>query len=209
MQLHVAVDHVPAESADKPCLNRVLELMRSVIEEGRNAVKGLRSPTGNHDDLEEALARVPDELNAKEGIDFRVIGEGQARPLDAVIRDDVYRIGREAVVNAFQHSGANRIEVEVEFAEEGLRIAVRDDGRGIDPQLLQSGREGHWGLAGMRERAKRIGAHLRVWSGTGTGTEVELFVPSGIAFPAQSRRRPWGWLARLYLGRAAHLDAGK
>src|SRR5207237_6675549 len=100
MQLHVVADHVPAESAEKPRLNRVLELMRSVIEEGRNAVKGLRSPTGNHDDLEEALSRVPGELNAKEGIDFRVIGEGQARPLDAVIRDEVYRIGREAGVTA-------------------------------------------------------------------------------------------------------------
>ena len=206
MQLHVAADHVPAESADKPRLNRVLELMRSVIEEGRNAVKGLRSPTGNHDDLEEALSRVPEELNAKEGIDFRVIGEGEARPLDAVIRDEVYRIGREAVVNAFQHSGANRIEVEVEFAKEGLRIAVRDDGRGIDPQLLQSGREGHWGLAGMRERAKRIGARFKVWSGADTGTEVELSVPGGIAFRAHAHRRPWRWLARLYPGR---LDAGK
>jgi signal transduction histidine kinase/streptogramin lyase len=209
MQLHVAVEHVPPESPDKPRLSRVLELMRGVIEEGRNAVRGLRSSTGNHGDLEEAFSRVREELNAKEGIDFRVIGEGQARPLDAVIRDEVYRIGREAVVNAFQHSGANRIEVEVEFAAKGLRIAVRDDGRGIDPQLLQSGREGHWGLTGMRERANRIGAHLRVWSRAGGGTEVELSVPGGIAFQAQSRGRPWGWLARLYPRRARDLEARK
>ncbi|TMB15268.1 MAG: hypothetical protein E6J65_21565 [Deltaproteobacteria bacterium] len=181
--------------------------MRSVIEEGRNAVKGLRSPTAdNQDDLEQAFSRVREELNAKEGIDFRVIGEGQARPLDALIRDEVYRIGREAVVNAFQHSGAKGIEVEVEFAAKGLRIAVRDDGRGIDPQLLQSGREGHWGLAGMRERAKRIGGRLKVWSGVDTGTEVELSVPSRIAFRAQARGRLWRWLARLYPGR---LDARK
>jgi signal transduction histidine kinase/ligand-binding sensor domain-containing protein len=209
MQLHVAVEHVPAESPDKPRLSRVLELMRGVIEEGRNAVRGLRPSGGNHVDLEEAFSRVREELNAKEGIDFRVIGEGQAHPLDAVIRDEVYRIGREAVINAFQHSDANRIEVEVEFAAKGLRIAVRDDGRGIDPQLLQSGREGHWGLTGMRERADRIGANLRVWSRAGSGTEVELSVPGGIAFQAQSRRRPWGWLARLYPGRAGDLDARK
>ena len=207
MQLHVVADHVPAESSDKPRLNRVLELMRSVIEEARNAVKGLRSPTtGHQDDLEQALSRVREELNATEGIDFRVIGEGQARPLDAVIRDEVYRIGREAVVNAFQHSGANRIEVEVEFAAKGLRVAVRDDGSGIDPLVLQSGREGHWGLTGMRERAKMIGAHFRVWSRAVMGTEVELFVPGGIAFRARARPRPWRWLARLYPGR---LDAGK
>jgi signal transduction histidine kinase len=209
MQLHVAVEHVPAESPDKPRLSRVLELMRGVIEEGRNAVRGLRSSGGKHDDLEEAFSRVREELNPKEGIDFSVIGEGQARPLDAVIRDDVYRIGREAVVNAFQHSGANRIEVGVEFAAKRLRITVRDDGRGIDPELLQSGREGHWGLTGMRERANRIGAHLRVWSRAGSGTEVELSVPSDIAFQAQSRRRPWEWLARLYPGRAGTPDARK
>jgi signal transduction histidine kinase len=209
MQLHVAVDHVPAETADKRRLNRVLELMRSVIEEGRNAVKGLRSSPGCHDDLEEAFSRVGEELDAKEGIGFRVIGEGQARPLHAVIRDEVYRIGREAVINAFQHSGANRIEVEVEFAAKGLRVTVRDDGRGIDPQLLESGREGHWGLAGMRERAKSIGARLKVWSRALGGTEIELSVPSCIAFRAQSRPWPWAWLARLYPGRTGYLDARK
>src|SRR5882672_3399738 len=209
MQLHVAVGHVPAETADKRRLNRVLELMRSVIEEGRNAVKGLRSSPGGHDDLEEAFSRVQEELDAKESIDFRVIGEGQVRPLHAMIRDEVYRIGREAVVNAFQHSGANRIEVEVEFAAKGLRVTVRDDGRGIDPQLLESGREGHWGLAGMRERAKSIGARLKVWSRALGGTEIELAVPSGIAFRAQRHPWPWGWLARLYPGRTGDLDGRK
>ncbi len=207
MQLHVAVEHVPAESPDKPRLSRVLALMRDVIEEGRNAVRGLRSVTGDRGDLEDAFSRIREEL--RDGIDFRVIGEGQACPLDGDIRDEVYRIGREAVVNAFQHSGANRIEVEVEFASKGLRIAVRDDGCGIDPLLLQSGREGHWGLAGMRERAKRIGAHLGVWSRAGGGTEVELSVPGEIAFLAKSRRRAWGWFARLYPGRAGALDGGK
>src|SRR6267143_2157273 len=209
MQLHVAVNHVPAETADKRRLNRVLELMRSVIEEGRNAVKGLRSSPGSHDDLEEAFSRVREELDAKEDIDFFVIGEGQARPLHAIIRDEVYRIGREALVNAFQHSGATRIEVEVEFAPKGLRVTMRDDGRGIDPQLLESGREGHWGLAGMRERAKNIGARLKVWSRALGGTEVELSVPSSIAFRAQFHSWPWGWLARLYPGRAGDLHGRK
>jgi signal transduction histidine kinase len=178
--------------------------MQRVIEEGRNAVRGLRSPAAaNQGDLEEAFSRVPEELIPKQGIDFRVIGEGQARPLDAVIRDEVYWIGREAVINAFQHSGANRIEVQVEFAASGLRVAVRDDGQGIAPPLLQAGREGHWGLAGMRERATRIGGRLEVWTTVEAGTEVEISVPGRVAFQAQPRRSRWRWLARLYSGMEA------
>ncbi|HUE00981.1 MAG TPA: ATP-binding protein, partial [Bryobacteraceae bacterium] len=84
-------------------------------------------------------------------IGFRVIVQGQRRPLRPVLRDELYRIGREALVNAFRHSGAKSIEVEVEYSARQLRILVRDDGCGIDPQLLHSGRDGHWGLPGMRE----------------------------------------------------------
>jgi signal transduction histidine kinase len=98
-------------------------------------------------------------------------------------------------VNAFRHSGAATIEVEIEYAARQLRIVVRDDGRGIDSDVLQSGREGHWGLSGMRERAETIGARLQVWSRAGSGTEVELAVPSETAFadhaPGGSR-----WWAR-------------
>ena len=188
MQLHVAVERVPPESPDKPRLQRVLELMRAVIEEGRNAVKGLRSSKATDDGLEEAFSRIPKELDAADGIDFRVIGEGHARPLNAVIRDEVYRIGREALVNAFRHSGAKRIEVEVEFAKKALTVAVRDDGRGIDPAVLESGREGHWGLIGMRERARRIGAQFKLSSALAAGTEVELSVPGRVAYSAGIER---------------------
>src|SRR5260370_30277050 len=141
--------------------------MRRVIEEGSNAVRGLRPLDGRSDDLEEAFSRLREDLAPKQGVDYRVIRQGLARPLETLIRDEVYRIGREAVVNAFQHSGANRIEVELDFGAKGLTIAVRDDGRGIDPQLLQSGREGHWVLTGMRERASKIGENLRAWRRAG------------------------------------------
>src|ERR1700691_6635678 len=99
-----------------------------------------------------------------------------------VIPDEVYCIGREALLNAFMHAHANRIEIEVEYASKHLRLLVRDDGRGIDPQVLYSGREGHWGLVGIRERSRRIGAHLRLRSRIGAGTEVDLTVPGSIAF---------------------------
>jgi signal transduction histidine kinase len=102
--------------------------------------------------------------------------------LRAVVRDEVYRIAREAVVNACKHANAQSIEVELEYGSRELQVIVRDDGHGIRPDVLQVGRDGHWGLAGMRERAQTIGAQLTVRSGDHRGTEVELFVPNAIAF---------------------------
>ena len=198
MQLHVAVDQLPADSPAKPMLSRVQQLMGQVIEEGRNAVQGLRSPDSNSNDLEQAFSRIPQEFALQEQVCFRVIVEGRPRPLHPIIRDEVYRIGREALVNAFRHSRAKSIEVEVEYVARHLLILVRDDGCGIDPQVLRSGRAGHWGLSGMRERAERIGARLKVRSRAATGTEIELSVPGHIAFQIESRDRPPGWLARLY-----------
>ena len=199
MQLHVATDQIPADSPAKPKLERVLQLMGKVIEEGRNALRGVRSSSGTSHDLEQAFSRIQQELAVDGQVEFRVIVEGRPRPLHPVIRDEVYRIGREAIVNAFRHSGAKSIEVELEHAAKQLRILVRDNGCGIDPQVLDVGREGHWGLSGMRERAERIGAGLKVWSGgIAAGTEVELSVPGHIAFQHQSPGRHLGWLARIY-----------
>lgn len=199
MQLDVAADHLPEDSLAKPRINRVLELMRQVTEEGRNALRGLRSPDGiGALDLEQAFSRIQQELAVQEQLAFRVLVEGHHRPLHPIIRDEVYRIGREAIVNAFRHSQAKMIKVEVEYGARNLRILVRDDGRGIAPQVLRSGRDGHWGLSGMRERTERIGARLKVWSRDGRGTEIELLVPGNIAFkPKSSDRRP-RWFAKLY-----------
>jgi signal transduction histidine kinase len=198
MQLHLAVDHLPEDSPAKPRLNHVLQLMGQVIEEGRNAVRGLRSSASSGSfDLEQSFSRVQQELSVQEDIDFRVIVEGRPRPLHPIIRDEVYAIGREALVNAFRHARAGSIEIGVEYLSNHLRILVRDDGCGIDPEVLRSGREGHWGLSGMRERADRIGGRLKVRSRAATGTEVELSIPGHVAFPIQSSS-PLRWLARLY-----------
>ena len=113
-------------------------------------------------------------------------GDRQRR---AQLRDEVYRIGREALVNAFRHAGAMNIEVELEYTPRHLRVVVRDDGRGIDPRVLRSELDKHWGLLGMRERSERIGAKLRIWSRHAAGTEVELSVPGRIAFD-RGKSRP-------------------
>jgi signal transduction histidine kinase len=186
MQLHVAVDQLPPDSPSLPALNRVLELMGQVVNEGRNTLRGLRSSTETAEDLKTSFSRIPQELGKHDDIEFRVVVEGQPLLLRSVIRDDVYSIGREALVNAFRHAHARSIDLQLEYAPTQLRILVRDDGCGIDAHVLESGRDGHWGLSGMRERAERIGARLKLMSRSGSGTEIELRVPGGIAFESAS-----------------------
>ena len=192
------LDQLPADSPAKPLFARVLQLTGQVIEEGRDAVRGFRSNDREALDLERAFSRVPQELDLKERIDFRIIVEGHPQSLHPVIRDEVYSIGREALVNSFRHSGAGRIEVELEYEASQLRVLVRDDGCGIDNQVLQSGRDGHWGLSGMRERGQRIGARLKVMSRAGVGTEVELSVPGEIAFEFHSSSSASNWFTGFY-----------
>jgi signal transduction histidine kinase len=126
--------------------------------------------------------------------------------LRPVLLDDVYRIGREAIVNAFQHAGATNIEVEVEYAANRLRMLVQDNGCGIDAQMLQSGKAGHWGLKGIRERAERIGAKLNLFSNPGAGTQVVLTVAAELAFQPEDVGKRRGWVHRLFRPHPNHFD---
>ena len=194
MQLEVANDHVPENSPAKPLVVRILGLMGRVVDEGRRAVSGLRIDGSNSINLEHAFSQVPQEMGIEPQIDFRVIVEGKPRPLHPIIRDELYRIGREALVNAFRHSHGKSVEIEIAYTDKYFRVAVRDDGRGIDEQILHAGREGHWGLSGMRSRAERIGARLNIWSRKTGGTEVAISVPGAVAFQSQSSKRTTRWL---------------
>jgi signal transduction histidine kinase len=207
LHLDVAEDQLPEGSPAKPLLKRVLQLMDTVTEEGRNALRGLRTTESGNQSLEAAFSRLRQEFPLDGNTDYRVIVDSVTRPLRPLIRDEVYRIGREALLNAFMHAHANRIEVEVEYASRHLRVLVRDDGRGIDSQVLHSGLEGHWGLVGIRERSKRIGANLRLRSRIGAGTEVDLTVPGSIAFEKGSNdpiSRWFRWLSRERLEMPKH-----
>jgi signal transduction histidine kinase len=160
----------------------MVELLDCVPAQGRLAVQDLRSSNESLASLAEAFAGIPGELGFSSAAGFRVTVHGKERELKADLRDHVYRIGREAIVNACRHSRARAIAMDLEYRPAELRIAVNDDGCGIDPQQLQWGRHGHWGLQGMRERAERIGARLRLCSSVAIGTEVELRVPGHVAF---------------------------
>jgi signal transduction histidine kinase len=179
MQLTSAMRSVPVEMTTlKPRLDRVLQIIRMGIQEGRDAILRLRSKEAITTDLIPALSRIQQELDIPQAADFRVSVAGREQELPADIEREVYHIGREALSNAFCHSGAKHVVLEVEYHEEQLSMRIRDNGLGIDPHIIENGREGHWGLAGMRERAARIGGALNISSRPGAGTEIELTVPN-------------------------------
>jgi signal transduction histidine kinase/ligand-binding sensor domain-containing protein len=186
-------------------LDGAIDQTAQAITEGRDAVHELRSCTGPAGDLDGAIRALGEQLIAdyrgENSSTFRLQVEGTPRELQPILRDEVYRIAGEALRNAFRHAEAGRIETEIRYDESRLRLRVRDDGKGIDPKLLnQEGQPGHWGLPGMRERAKLIGGRLDVWSELEAGTEVELSVPSSLAYAtSRSPSRPLfvSWLARV------------
>jgi signal transduction histidine kinase len=164
------------------------------IAEGRHTIKDLRSEPVAHSDLDQSLTSLSQELAASGNAShnssaFRLVTEGERKNLSPVVQDDVYQIAREALRNAFRHARAERVEVEIRYDADEFRLRVRDDGKGIDPAVLaKGGVAGHFGLSGMRERAKTIGAQLKVWSEAGAGTEIQLTIPAAVAYERFSRR---------------------
>ena len=169
------------------------------ITEGRDAVQGLRASTLERNDLGIAIRALGDALasdtSASKPPEFSVAVEGGTRDLHPIVRDEIYKIAAEALRNAFRHAQAGRVEVEIHYDDEQFRLRVRDDGRGIDPEVLANqGLEGHYGLRGMPERAGLIEGKLAVWSEVGAGTEVELWLPAGIVYATSARRSWWSRL---------------
>jgi signal transduction histidine kinase/ligand-binding sensor domain-containing protein len=187
----------------KQRIERALDQASDAITEGRDAVHELRSGALNTLDLPETISKFGKELVSGvtngTGPELSVQVEGTPRPLNPIIRDEVYRIGVESLRNAVRHANARRIEVDIQYSGSGLRFRIRDDGKGIDPVVLgQKHIAGHWGLSGMRERAKLIGGTFEVWSQLGAGTEAELTIPAASAYlkPRRARGSALSWLWR-------------
>ena len=182
----------PMEAKER--LGNAIDQAAQAITESRDAVQQLRSSTRVTNDLARAIRTLGEELAAKLTSEnpplFDVAVEGASRDLNPILRDDVYRIAGEAMRNALEHANARRVEVELHYDKHGLRLRVRDDGKGIDPEILHNqGRSGHFGVQGMRERAKLVGGRLEIWSELDSGTEVELSIPASIAYVTSSRRQ--------------------
>jgi signal transduction histidine kinase len=178
-------------------LESAITRAEEAIAEGRSAIQGLRPEPVPACDLAHLLTAVGKELTEAEDAGsqdanhhspvFRVTEEGERQALSPIFQDELYRIARELLRNAFQHAQARQIEAEIRYDHAQLRLRIRDDGKGIDPQVLREGhRAGHWGLPGIRERARRIGARIDFWSEAHAGTEAELTVPSSVAYAKAS-----------------------
>jgi signal transduction histidine kinase len=192
----------PVEAREQ--IDTTIERTARAITEGRDAVQGLRASTVQTNDLAQAVSTLGEEL-AADPVDresapaVRVTVEGEARDLHPILRDEIYRISAEALRNAYRHAQARQIEVEIRYDKEQFRLRVRDDGKGIDPVLLSGrGIEGHFGLPGMRERARVIGGKLVVWSEVDGGTEVELRIPASAAYTQTPKPT---WRSKLLAGK--------
>ncbi|RDS80850.1 hypothetical protein DWU98_12965 [Dyella monticola] len=183
-------------------IDQALDRADSVLVDGRDRVRDLRASDHATQDLTVAFATLGEGFSAEQPPKFRLVSTGERQEIDPTIREEIYLIGREALLNAFHHAKATEIGVEIVYDIKQLRLCVRDNGIGIDPTVLEAGRKpGHWGLVGMRERANCIGGQFKIWAKPGAGTEIELVVPAGIAY-VRSRKRRWTWLKQmLSLGR--------
>jgi signal transduction histidine kinase len=189
----LVADDALEPSADPIRMRRAMEQLSvwlgKATQEGRAALNSLRTTTTQTNDLAEALRRVTEDvlIPSSMAVIFSVVGD--AREMPPIVRDEVYRIGYEAIRNACTHSGASRLDVELRYAD-NLALRVSDNGTGIDTGIANKGKAGHFGLQGMRERAARIGGKLTLGSSSSSGTEIKLVVPGGIIFRKLTPARP-------------------
>ena len=182
LRFQTVMEEIPDHEPAHQLMDKVLDRADEVLLEGRERISNLRAEAIPGNDLPQALASCGQELAQDSCITFTVAVLGSPRPLDSITFDEVYRIGREALINAFQHSNGSKIEVEITYDFSTVRLRVRDDGRGIDQAIVTDGKRGHWGLSGVRERANKIDGDLNIWSTPGVGTEIDLIIPAKVAY---------------------------
>ena len=197
LKFHALARQVSAGDV-RQSMESALDHADQVLAEGRDRVRSLRGADDALTDLAAAFQRVAGQDSPERAANVKVVVEGSMRPLNPMVQEESFYIGREALTNALRHSGGLHVEVEIAYEPKQFRLRVRDDGCGLDSSIReQGGRPGHWGLPGMRERAERIGARLQLWSGPKAGTEVELTVPGATAYrPVRPKLRKF-WSGRI------------
>jgi ligand-binding sensor domain-containing protein len=176
-----ALDADADQNRMRQALEKLSRWLGQAVDEGRAALHSLRVTTTEKNHLSDALRRATEDhqLPSSMTVAFSVIGD--PKDLHPIVRDEVYRIGYEAIRNAAAHSRASRLEIDLRYAND-LSLRIKDNGLGIDPFIPEIGREGHFGLQGMRERAARIHSKLTIVSSASSGTEVTLIVPGNVIY---------------------------
>jgi signal transduction histidine kinase len=181
----LVADNALKKSDDPERMRRAMEQLSvwlgQATQEGRAALNSLRTSTTQKNDLAEAFKRATEECRLLGHIEVSFSVTGDSKEMHPVVRDEIYRVAYEAIRNACTHSRGSRLEVELKCGHD-LALHVKDDGVGIDPTIGDHGKEGHFGLQGMRERVARIGGKLTVASSPSFGTEITVVVPGGIVF---------------------------
>ena len=153
----------------------------------KGLIQDLRSSRVATNSLAASLCTLADGLTGNESNEnaprVKVAVEGESRELHPIVCNEVYLISAEALRNAFRHAHATCVEAEIRYDDQRLSLRIRDDGKGIDQQILgDKGRAGHYGFRGMHERAKGVGGNMEVWSRPDAGTEIHLTIPASTAY---------------------------
>ncbi|RZU35155.1 two component regulator with propeller domain [Edaphobacter modestus] len=191
LRFQAVMKTLPADGTSRKMFENVMERADEVLLEGRESVRNLREDGIPDGQLSEALAGCGEELAQDHHAAFNLSVSGTPKVLDPVFFNELYLIAREALFNAFKHSRATKIEVEVIYDSARLSLRIRDDGIGMSQQILTEGKTGHWGLLGMRERTQKIGGQIKLWSNADVGTEIEVTIPSQIAYRDYRKKTFW------------------
>jgi signal transduction histidine kinase/ligand-binding sensor domain-containing protein len=190
LRFQLVADDISPEDPSRQSLEEALDRADTVLAEGRDRVRDLRM-IGGADDIEHMILEIARKQVFAPSTQINVASEGEARPLDPLVWDEVARIANEALFNIWRHAHARQIGIRIEFRADSFIVRFRDDGVGIAEEILRDGRrDGHFGLPGMQERARKIQARLVVQRPPAGGTEVVLIVPATIAY-LNTRRRKW------------------
>lgn len=163
--------------AARTSLEQARQLVRQSQDEVRRSVWNLRSIALANDDLCAALSEAARALTEGSTIRAEVTSSGERRPLCDIVQENLLRIGQEALTNAVKHSRARNIRVSLTFQENRVILELRDDGAGFDPDTAAGALGGHFGIAGMRERAHRLGAEIQIQSAPGRGSLIRVDAP--------------------------------
>ena len=199
LRFQVVNQLIPKDEKARAVMEDAMNRADLLMSESRERIRNLRHETGAVAALPDALSSVGEEPRQDGSIGFRLVVEGTPRELNAVIRDEMYLIGREAMINSFTHSRGSMVEVEINFDHAGVRLRVRDDGKGIPPEVLRI-RRSRRTLGALRD-ARTLGENRRpvqdmepFWSRHRSGAEG----PRKIAYPREVKTSLWEKVRHLY-----------